>query len=124
MLPEPDPRAEDAFVQSWMESKDLEGLIDAVTVALDARRPLLAARLVGLLEGRVDFEPGSDLERASRAAQFLLVNPKAQHAFDDFTDAWRSARRSKVNRIKQQQRLRMRGKQHTVSRLGRNPRKR
>ena len=65
-LPERTTDAEDAFVRRWGASDDTDGLIAVTEAAMAARRPMLAARLVGLLEDHVEIEPGSALDRARR----------------------------------------------------------
>lgn len=67
-LPERSHEAEDAFVARFRDGQDEAGLEEAIAAAVEARRPLLAARLVGLL----DDEAGPELERACRAAALVL----------------------------------------------------
>jgi hypothetical protein len=54
-----------------MDSDDVDGLIDMINQAMGARRPQLAARLVGLLDEAVEIEPNSSLARAHKAARFF-----------------------------------------------------
>ncbi len=68
MLPERSHEAEEAFVLS-LQGADAPDLREAAMAAIDAGRIQLAARLVGLIED--DGDP--DLERARRAARFLLT---------------------------------------------------
>ena len=117
-LPERSTEAEDAFVLTMGEGDDLAALEDAITRALDAKRPLLAARLIGFLEEHVDIEPGSALHRAQQAARFIVVNKPtpADNSWSALDDAWRSTRRRMVRRAQQRQRDRLNG------RKGRRPR--
>lgn len=124
MLPERTPEAEDAFVAEWARSDDVEALIEAVGDAVDARRPRLAARLVGLLPDRVEIEPGSALERASRAARLLLVDVSSPVHFNALDEAWASFRKTRVKRMKTRMREAMKREPQRVSRFGRKARKR
>ncbi len=74
-LPARDPASEDDFVARWRSASDGDDggeLLALVIAAVEAKRPTLAARLVGLLE----LEEGDDLHpavlRAQRAASLLL----------------------------------------------------
>lgn len=83
--------------------------MQAITAAMQARRPRLAARLVGLLDDRIHIEPGSDLDRARRAAALLLlarapVDP--QPLVDDLDQAWQLARQARMRRITSRMRAR------------------
>jgi len=115
MLPGVDPADEDAFIRKWMDSSDLDGLVSAISDAVEARRPQLAARLVGLLDDSFEIEPGSPLARAQRAAQFLLLQPQSQAKEIAFEDAWIEAKRHRIRKIKKRMRNRL---------MGRPPRKR
>lgn len=110
-LPPRERQAEDQWVAAWVDSDDTDGLLAAVTAAVDARRPQLAARLVGLLGEHVEIEAGSALERAQQSARFLLHQrgEALQAAVDDFGEAWAEARRSRMRRLKA--RMRSRGQQ-------------
>jgi hypothetical protein len=73
--PARDPASEDDFVARWRsasEGDDGGELLALVIAAVEAKRPTLAARLVGLLE----LDEGDDLHpavlRAQRAASLLL----------------------------------------------------
>ena len=108
-LPALDPADEDAFVTTLAERDDLDAMVAAITAAMRARRPRLAARLVGLLDDRVQIEPGSPLERARRAASMLLLarEPADQAPlFDDLDQAWSFARQARMNRITARMRAR------------------
>ncbi len=77
-LPARDPASEDDFVARWRSAPDgSDGddggeLLALVIAAVEAKRPTLAARLVGLLE----LDEGDELHpavlRAQRAASLLL----------------------------------------------------
>ena len=110
MLPGPDKASEDAWVEQWMAVEDLDGLISAITDAMDARRPQLAARLVGLLDESMDIEPGSALERARNAAKFFLIQPQKVAYFQAFEEAWVEARRIKIRKVKERMRDRIMGR--------------
>jgi hypothetical protein len=97
-LPDRSPAAEDAFVAA-REGGDVEDLVGAVTLAIEACRPRLAARLVGLLDGRVEIPPGSALERARRAASLvLLAEVLPVVAWEELQEAWAEARRIRLDR--------------------------
>lgn len=115
MLPGPNPASETAFIQNWMNSDDIDGLVLVITEAITAKRPQLAARLVGLLDDAVEIEPGSALERAKNAARFFLLKPKETEHLDAFEAAWAEARRKRIRKIKTRMRNRL---------MGRPPRKR
>ena len=110
MLPGPDKASEDAWIEQWMFSEDVDGLIAAITDAMDARRPQLAARLVGLLDDSVDIVPDSPLGRAQHAAKFFLVQPQKVEYFQAFEDAWIEARRTKIRKVKKRMRDRSMGR--------------
>lgn len=72
-LPDRSHAAEDAWVVTLADAS-VDVLLDAAHAALDAGRPGLGARVVGLLPAAVaDSEPG--LARARTAARLLLVAP-------------------------------------------------
>jgi len=120
MLPERSSKAEDGFVRTWTVSEDTDGLIEAIQAAMDAKRPQLAARLVGLLSEHIDIPEGSALARAQAAAKLLLFdNTTRDAAFDDFVSAWRAARRSKMKRVKRRMREAVHGNTRRRSRTGR-----
>jgi len=100
-LPPPRPEEEDAFISALSEADDVEGLVEHISAAMAARRPQLAARLVGLLDGRVEVQPGTPLARAQVAARLLLVATAAATSplFDDLDSAWRQARSAQIRRI-------------------------
>ena len=61
----------------------------------------LAARLVGLLGDTATIEPGSDLERATRAASLFLLSRQTpeERSWSEFEDAWAAARQRRMRRI-------------------------
>lgn len=88
-----------------MESDDGEGLITAITEAIEARRPRLAARLVGLLDQHVEIEAGSPLARARDAAAMVLVSrQELPVGWSDLEDAWGETRRHRMDRIRERMR--------------------
>jgi len=99
MLPERNRQAEDAYLAHWRSSDDMEGLIAAVTAAIEGRRPQLAARLVNLLDEQVEIEPGSALERATRASRMMMHSESTPAAFQELESAWILARRMRIRRI-------------------------
>lgn len=108
----------------FLESDDTDALIEAISAAMDARRPRLAARLVGMLDEHVEIEPGSPLERARGAARlFLLAKPTAEdNSWSELDDAWKALRKARFRRIGMRQRDRMRGKTRRIGRLSRRKR--
>lgn len=116
MLPERNQQAEDSYLERWRSSDDTKGLIAAVTEAIEGRRPQLAARLVNLLDEQVEIEPGSALERASRASRMMMLSESTPADFHELETAWILARRMRVRRITRRMRA---GK----SLRGRTPRK-
>ena len=123
-LPGRTPEAEDAYVSSWASNNDTDGLIEAITAAMDGRRPKLAARLVGLIEDHVEVEPGSALARAQSAARmFLMTKPTAEdNSWSALEDAWKEARKARLHRIGLRQRDRMKGKTKRIGRFTRRKR--
>ena len=65
---------EDAWVAGWAAAGDTEALVEAVAHAIEARRPQLAARLVG------------------------LVPPDGQSGWCELEDAWALLRRARMRR--------------------------
>ncbi len=126
MLPGRDPRAEDDCVARWSSDPDIDGLIDVIDEAMKARRPRLAARLVGLLDEDVDAERGSPIARARNAARMLL-----HHGGDDAPDAyfsaleeaWKDSHRDRFERIKRRMRQRVAGKTGRAAMDGRKKRR-
>ncbi len=114
-LPSPERSAEDAYLAAWAQSEDDEGLAACVTAALEAGRPQLAGRLVGLLDGRVEIEPGSALDRARTVARLLvLARPEqVQGLVEDLDRAWLDARRDQLRGV----RARVRGRNQEGSGL-------
>lgn len=118
---------EEAWVAAWASSDDTDGLVEAITLALDERRPLLAARLFQYLEDHVEIEPGSPLERARTASRLILVNTETvlpTSVWVEMEDAWKSCRKSRMRRILARQRAARRGEHVTIPRVGRRPRRR
>lgn len=73
MLPDRTAEAEDAFIVS-LETAPADTIIPLVTEAVAANRPMLAARLVGLIpETAAPSDPA--VSRARRASHLLLVAP-------------------------------------------------
>lgn len=123
-LPDRNDAAEDAFVQQWMASDDVDMLSQLISDAMEDRRPRLAARLVQLLPDHVEVEPGGALERAQRAARLLVVDSKNVELFNALDEAWREVRKKRMRRMLKRQRLVGTNKQYTIPRVGRRPRKR
>ena len=117
MLPERTPQAEDSYLADWRDSQDTDGLINAVTEAIEGRRPQLAARLVNLLDDHIEVEPGSAIDRARRASRLLMLKGAAPETFEELEAAWILARRMRVRRITQRMRPKKKGGR------GRSPKK-
>lgn len=132
MLPDRDLASETAFVTRWADSDDTEALLEVIDLAMAERRPHLAARLVGLLEGRIDVVPGSPAERAQRAARFLVHSAAeergawnvADGAFEDLEAAWYEVRRGRMSRMRERQRDALSGRMTRIPRVGRRRDKR
>ena len=125
VLPERNEAAEDAWITMWHDHDDHDLLIELTRSAITARRPQLAARLFQMLDGRVEPEPGSALERASRAARLLLFRkaaPLDDATWYDLEEAWASVRRNRVRRIKRRWRDRLAGRNQTIRRHDRRRR--
>jgi len=124
VLPGRVPEEEEAFIASFLENDDTERLITAISAAMDARRPRLAARLVNMLDEHVEIENGSPLDRARAAARlFLLTKPTAEdNSWSALDDAWKALRKARFRRIGMRQRDRMRGKTRRIGRLSRRKR--
>ncbi|NOY25482.1 MAG: hypothetical protein GXP62_06370 [Oligoflexia bacterium] len=111
LLPAPDRAAEDACVAAWADSDDVDGLVALVTACIAAHRPQLAARLVGLLDDRVEIPSGSPLARAQAAARMLLLAPgdAVVALSEDLAEAWICVRRGRMKRLKARIRERAQG---------------
>lgn len=104
-LPPPRPVDEDAWLTALAEEHP-DVIVGAVTDALAARRPQLAARAVGLLPEDAD---GPGVDRARRAARLLLLSPvdrrgpvlaELEAAVMEMKEAWMlRARRRQRKRI-------------------------
>ncbi|MFT6144457.1 MAG: hypothetical protein ACJAZO_001867 [Myxococcota bacterium] len=118
-LPERNAHAEDVFVDELSNGDDIVALETAITDCLDARRPQLAARLVGLLDERVEIEPGSALHRAQQAATFFLFNKPtpADNSWSALDDAWREVRSKMVLRARKRMRNVANGKNTRIGRV-------
>lgn len=117
-LPAPGRAAEDAFIAALHEHDDVDELASLVSAALQARRPQLAARLVGLLDGRVEIPPGSALDRARRAASLLLIAPAEPEPswVEELDEAWMLVRQARLVRTKA--RMRQRGSEQAGGIVG------
>ena len=123
-LPARTEEAEDAFVRAWGASDDTDGLIEVTELAMTARRPMLAARLVGLLAEHVEIEPGSALDRAQQAARFILQHKPTpeENSWSELEEAWAEARRAKMRRVRSRMRRALDGR--PPGRIGRLDRRR
>ncbi len=111
MLPERNEEAEDAFVHRFRDGVDEAGLVEAISEAIDAHRPRLAARLVGLLDASADAEPGSPIARA-RAAARLILRTRSDAPSPNWSaleEAWNEGRRAWIDRIKRRMRRAVEG---------------
>lgn len=132
MLPDRSRASEDAFVEACAGSEDTDRLLEAIDLAMADRRPMLAARLVGLLDGRVEIAEGSAAAHAQRAARFLVHTAKEVRgewsvedgAFEDLEAAWGDVRRDRMSRIRARQRDALEGKRTRIGRVARRKTKR
>ena len=111
-------------MSTWAARSDADGLIELITEAMDARRPKLAARLVGLLDDHIEIEPDSALARAQAAARmFLMTKPTAEdNSWSALEEAWKEAHKARLRRIGERQRNRMKGETKRIGRLSRRKR--
>ena len=103
-LPERSKQGENAFLDQWRDSDDTDGLLEVISAAIEARRPQLAARLVGLISEHVEVEPDSPIDQARRAAKMLMLPSAKKEAFIELRAAWLLARRMRMRRIKRRMR--------------------
>jgi len=115
-LPDREESAEDAFVDWASALDDAEPLVEAIEAAMAARRPRLAARLVGLVEHLVEIEPGSSLDRARTAANLFLVGKPEPEVWTELENAWRDAHSRRLYRMKRRIRQTLSG---STERIGR-----
>lgn len=66
--------AEDAFVDHWMALDDPVGLVDAISEAVQRRRPQLALRLMGFLDDPDILEEGAAARKLIGRAKLYLVS--------------------------------------------------
>lgn len=106
VLPSRERPDEESFVAAWRDAVDPTGLELVVEQAIEARRPMLAARLVGLLPEAEDEDPA--VQRARRAARMLLRSGSAEDPVlvEEFLLVWRRSRRAFMNRVRRRQRAR------------------
>ena len=109
VLPSRDRLAEDRFVAAWRLAADDEAelLGELVSAAVDVRRPMLAARLVGLLADDVSTDDPV-IQRARSAARLLLKNTDRidPEVLEDFMQAWRRGRKVYMDRVRRRHRAR------------------
>ncbi len=74
MLPPRTNEAEDQFVAALRDAS-VDDVVSAALEAVDDGRPMLSARLIGLLPPDIDLPDAPGLQRAQRAARFLLLAP-------------------------------------------------
>ena len=125
-LPPRSRSEEDAFVASWAATEDIDSLVEIISEAIDDKRPLLAARLVGLLDEQVEIDD-PEVERARDAARFVLHRGEdaADHMFRQLEEAWDEVRRNRrIWRVRVRQRAALRGESVSAPRVGRRLRKR
>jgi hypothetical protein len=109
-LPERNRRDEDAWVAEWGASRDFEALVEVIGTAIDAQRPQLAARLVGLLPPDVEVGDETTIDTARRAARLLLLaQEESEQAWSELEEAWTQLRRSRMRRIKRRMRKSLMG---------------
>ncbi len=119
-LPPRDPAAEDAWIQGLADASP-EALIAAVRAAVEARRPVLAARVVGLLDPDAAADDPA-VARARRAAELLCL-PGADHvaARAELDEVLALLRARRMRRIKARHRRRL-GLRGVLARRGRKRR--
>jgi hypothetical protein len=109
VLPSRDRLEEDRYVAAWRDAEELHVgvLVDRVTDAIDARRPMLAARLVGLLDDDVAADD-PNIARARSAARLLMRTPDRVDPaiLEDFMAAWRRGRKMYMDRVRRRHRAR------------------
>ncbi len=108
-LPGRTREAEDVFLGLWQEREDPEALSALIDAAMVARRPMLAARLVGLLEPDPEEEPV--ITRARMAARMLLARPELVEGaeVEAFFSEWQEARERYMGRARRRQRALLSG---------------
>ncbi|MBW1880620.1 MAG: hypothetical protein JRJ84_19870 [Deltaproteobacteria bacterium] len=117
-LPERNRRDEDAWVALWAASRDFEGMVEVIGSALDAQRPQLAARLVGLLPPGFEVDDEATIDTARRAARLLLLaQEESEKAWSELEEAWTQLRRSRMRRIKRRMRKSLMGNTDRTGRL-------
>ena len=98
-LPDREQMAEDAWVHALYEV-NADRLVEAIRETIEAGRPRLAARVVGLLtEGVADDDPL--VERARKAAAFLYSSKRASEPLSPFEDLLVDLHARRVRRFKQ-----------------------
>jgi hypothetical protein len=109
---------EDTFVARWSEVSDPEALLELIEEAMGARRPQLAARLVGLLPDEADAGD-HEVVAARRAARLLLLDPHEtpERAWSALEDAWEALRKRRMRRIKERMRNHLEGRTIRTGRL-------
>ena len=74
MLPPRTNEAEDQFLRD-MAGVPADVVLSAAIQAVEDGRPMLSARLIGLLPPDTDLSDAPGLQRAQQAARFLLLAP-------------------------------------------------
>jgi len=118
-LPRPDD--EEVFIQTMLDADDADDarLIEAVELAMTARRPSLAGRLVQLVSHDLEVVPGSAVARARRAAEFLVLHkPRPEdNSWSELEDAWKELRQQRMRRYRKRIRATLHGRTERVRRL-------
>ena len=100
---------EDRFVAAWSRAVEEQSalLLRVISEAIEVRRPLLAARLVGLLDDDV-AAADPHISRARSAARLLVRSPDRVDPaiLDDFMSAWRRGRKVYMDRVRRRHRAR------------------
>ena len=106
-LPGRRPDDEDAWLESLMEC-GLETTEEAVRLALSEGRPRLAGRVVGLLPESVVAQD-AQLQRASKAAQLLMVEPgdRLDVIVEELAELFELRRRKRMRRARDRSRQRV-----------------
>src|SRR5210317_1338123 len=96
-LPDPSMELEGQFIAELMD-EDLETCVEAIQLAISAKRPKLAGKIFAILKEPVEMD--EDLRKAERALAFFLIN-QTEEDWDEFQDIWEEYRENrKLRRFK------------------------
>ena len=95
ILPPRDSEAEQRFLHQFQQAPQAE-IQQAITFAIDARRPQLAAQLFLLLEDLTPLNP--ELNKAQKALGFAVVGPQHWSILEQTWERFNSSKR--IQRMK------------------------